>query len=82
MTVLIAAGMWWAYFEPVPHAVERLRRTDPVRRANHARDAYSYLHLPLITGSVFFGIGVQQALAHPGEPLAPVRGRPSWKRSR
>lgn len=74
VAVLIAAGMWWAYFEPVPHAVERLRRTDPVRRAHHARDAYSYLHLPLITGSVFFAVGVHEAIAHPGEPLAPLSG--------
>jgi low temperature requirement protein LtrA len=74
MAVLIAAGMWWAYFEPAPHAVKRLRRMDPVRRAQHARDAYSYLHLPLITGSVFFAIGVQAAVAHPGEPLAPLSG--------
>jgi low temperature requirement protein LtrA len=74
MAVLIAAGMWWAYFEPVPHAVERLRRTDPVLRAHHARDAYSYLHLPLITGIVFFAIGVDEAVAHPEEPLALLSG--------
>jgi low temperature requirement protein LtrA len=42
--------------------------------ADHARHAYSYLHLPLITGSVFFAIGVDEAVAHPGEPLAPLPG--------
>jgi low temperature requirement protein LtrA len=71
MGVLIAAGLWWAYFEPSPRATERLRQTDPVRRARHARDAYSYLRLPLVAGIVFFALGVHGAVALPAAPPDP-----------
>ena len=72
--VLIVAGMWWAYFEPSPRAAARLRRLSPARRARHARDAYSYLHLVLVTGIVFFALGVYEAVGHPDEPMAPLPG--------
>lgn len=72
--VLIAAGMWWTYFEPSPRAAARLRRLSPARRARHARDAYSYLHLVLVAGIVFFALGVYEAVGHPYEPMATLPG--------
>lgn len=37
-----------------------------------ARDSYSYLHLPLVAGVVFFALGVHEAVAGVDEPLAPL----------
>lgn len=52
--VLISAALWWAYFGYIrTHAERRLQRTQGVQRALLARDAYSYLHLPLVGGIVF-----------------------------
>jgi low temperature requirement protein LtrA len=35
-----------------------------------ARDAYSYLHLPLVAGIVFFAFGLETTLHHVGARLA------------
>lgn len=72
--VLIAAGMWWTYFEPSPRAAARLRGLSAAHRARHARDAYSYLHLVLVTGIVFFALGLHEAVGHPDEPMARLPG--------
>ncbi len=41
-------------------------------RALLARDSYSYLHLPLVGGIVCFALGVNEAIARPGQPLTPL----------
>ena len=50
--VLIAASLWWTYFGLTAGAEQRLQRAQGAERARLARDAYSYLHLPLVAGSV------------------------------
>ncbi len=55
--VLISATLWWTYFGLTTGAEERMQRTSGVDRARLARDAYSYLHLPLVAGIVFFALG-------------------------
>ncbi|GHF33528.1 low temperature requirement protein A [Streptomyces griseoluteus] len=68
--VLIAAGLWWSYFGYLRGGAERrLRGTRNGERARLARDSYSYLHLPLVAGVVFFALGVHEAVAGAGEPL-------------
>jgi len=72
--VLISAAMWWAYFGLKHGAAARLRRAPAPERARLARDAYSYLHLPLIAGITWYSLGVGEAIAHPDEPLQPLLG--------
>ncbi|WP_203904012.1 low temperature requirement protein A [Virgisporangium aliadipatigenens] len=72
--VLVSAAMWWAYFGLKHGAAARLRRASAPERARLARDAYSYLHLPLIAGIVWYSLGVGEAIAHPDEPLQPLAG--------
>ncbi|MFJ8029926.1 low temperature requirement protein A [Streptomyces sp. NPDC096032] len=68
--VLIAAGLWWSYFGYLRGGAERrLRGTRNGERARLARDSYSYLHLPLVAGVVFFALGVHEAVAGADEPL-------------
>ena len=70
LAVLIAAGLWWSYFGYLRGGAERrLRGTTDRERSRLARDSYSYLHLPLVAGVVFFALGVHEAVAAPGEPL-------------
>ncbi|QDQ95156.1 low temperature requirement protein A [Rhodococcus sp. WB9] len=70
--VLISATLWWTYFGLASGAEERMRRTPGVDRARLARDAYSYLHLPLVAGIVFFALGARVSVEHIDEPLAPL----------
>lgn len=70
LAVLIAAGLWWSYFGHLRGGAERrLRGTTDRERSRLARDSYTYLHLPLVAGVVFFALGVHEAVAAPGEPL-------------
>ena len=71
--VVVAAGMWWAYFDHVQLAAERqMERVRGPARAALARDSYSYLHLPMVAGIVLVALGVKKTLEHVGDPLAAV----------
>jgi low temperature requirement protein LtrA len=64
----VAACLWWAYFDVVSIMAERvLRRLEGEDRARMARDAYSYLHLPMVAGIVLLALGIEQVLEHVGD---------------
>jgi low temperature requirement protein LtrA len=68
--LIVACSLWWAYFDWVALDSERrFRRTRGHSRAILARDAYSYLHLPMIAGIVFIALGVKKTIGDVGEPL-------------
>jgi low temperature requirement protein LtrA len=61
----VATALWWAYFDVVSTVAERkLREATAGARARIARDSYTYLHLPMVTGIVVFAFGVKTTLAH------------------
>ncbi|PZG22745.1 low temperature requirement protein A [Micromonospora craterilacus] len=68
--VAVVAGFWWAYFDTLALAVEQaLHRTrDQRARAVLARDAYTYLHLPLIAGPILFALGLKRLIHEATEP--------------
>jgi low temperature requirement protein LtrA len=71
--IAVAGALWWAYFDVVAIVAERrLRAADPRRRALMARDSYTFLHLPMIAGIVFFAVGVKKTLGHVGAELDAV----------
>jgi low temperature requirement protein LtrA len=70
--VLISASLWWTYFGLTAGAELRMQRTPAVDRPRLARDAYSYLHLPLVAGIVFFAVGTRVSVEHIDESLAPL----------
>jgi low temperature requirement protein LtrA len=60
-----AAAMWWLYFDRVArHAQARLRKADDPGRL--ARDAFTYLHLPIVAGIIATAAGDEITIAHPG----------------
>jgi low temperature requirement protein LtrA len=64
----VAGSVWWAYFDVVSIVAERqLRRLRGEERARLARDAYSYLHLPMVAGIVLLALGIEQVLEYVGE---------------
>jgi low temperature requirement protein LtrA len=77
----IAGALWWTYFDVTSIVAERaLRRAEGEQRARMARDAYSYLHLPMMMGIVLVALGMKQVMESVGgaeghsvsDPLAPV----------
>jgi low temperature requirement protein LtrA len=71
---IVAAGVWWTYFDVVAIvAARRLARAAPGRDQNaFARDSYSFLHLPMIVGIVLVALGMKKTLAHVEDPLKVV----------
>src|SRR4051812_16955303 len=70
LSLLTSAALWWAYFDVVATlAAQRLASTASVVRNTLARDAFAYLHLPLIAGIELFALGVEEVVGHVDEPL-------------
>jgi low temperature requirement protein LtrA len=71
--VATAAALWWAYFDVVALVAERrFRRATGTERVLIARDSYTYLHLPMVVGIVLFAFGVEETIAHVGDPLRDI----------
>ncbi|HEY9376425.1 MAG TPA: low temperature requirement protein A [Jiangellaceae bacterium] len=64
----VAAALWWVYFDVTAAMAERaLAAESDADRPRMARDAYSYLHLPLIVGIVFLALGLKKVLEYVGD---------------
>jgi low temperature requirement protein LtrA len=71
--IVIVAALWWAYFDVYAVGLQRqLSETHGASRARLARDAYSYLHLPMIAGIVLFALGLKKTVEEVDDPLATV----------
>jgi low temperature requirement protein LtrA len=68
---VVAAGLWWLYFDVVARVAERrLTLAAPGREQNTiARDSYSYLHFPMVAGIVLAALGMKKTLGDVSEPL-------------
>jgi low temperature requirement protein LtrA len=71
--IAAVAALWWAYFDIVAIVAERrLIEAPPGEQAPMARDAYSYLHFPMIAGIVLLAVGLRETLAGVDDPLDTV----------
>ncbi|MEU9508134.1 low temperature requirement protein A [Micromonospora sp. NPDC048170] len=76
--ITVVAALWWAYFDTLALAMEQVlhRTREPRARAGLARDAYTYLHLPLIAGVILFALGLKGLIYEVGDPATPQWGVP------
>ncbi|TDC43699.1 low temperature requirement protein A [Micromonospora sp. KC213] len=76
--VAVASALWWAYFDTLALAVEQAlhRAREPTARRRLARDAYTYLHLPMIAGVILLALGLEDLLAEAASPGEPAWGPP------
>jgi len=68
---VIAAALWWAYFD-VGAIVSgrRLAKAPPGRERNEiARDSYSYLHFPMVAGIALIAVGIKRTVGQVEQPL-------------
>ena len=71
--ITVAACIWWSYFDWLVIAAQTLlTQATGSRRARLARDAYSYLHMPMIAGIVLFAFGLKVTLADTGSALTAI----------
>jgi low temperature requirement protein LtrA len=71
LAVLATCALWWSYFGWAKETAEEAFASTPVgERARIARDAYSFRHFPIVGGIIGFAVAVEEAVAHPGEPLS------------
>lgn len=68
---VVAAALWWLYFDVVALvAARRLENAEEGRERNEvARDSFSYLHFPMVAGIVLVALGFKKTLAHVGDAL-------------
>src|SRR5580693_1191243 len=62
--VIVAATLWWAYFDVTALVAERrLSSSREGRERNElARDSYSYLHFPMVGGIALLAVGLKITL--------------------
>jgi low temperature requirement protein LtrA len=71
--MVLASTFWWLYFgASADLGLRRLRLAMGPERARFARDAYSFLHLPMVAAIILYAFGVEATLHHVDEPLAAV----------
>jgi low temperature requirement protein LtrA len=69
--VLTACALWWTYFPLVkPQLEHALEATSSAQRGSMARDTFSLSHFPMLCGIVAYAVALEDAIAHPGEPLS------------
>jgi low temperature requirement protein LtrA len=67
---VVATSFWLAYFDFFPmRGRQMLEERRGEARTALARDAYTYLHLPMVVGIVLFALAMKETLAHVGDEL-------------
>ena len=75
LAVLITCGLWWTYFPKAKPALEHaMASLGGAAQSSLARDVFSLLHFPMLCGVIIYAFALEEAVAHPGDPL-PFVGR-------
>nr|WP_225853924.1 low temperature requirement protein A [Micromonospora sp. AMSO31t] len=76
--ILVVAMLWWAYFDTLAYALEQAlhHARDPDLRRRLSRNVYTFLHLPLVAGTILFALGLKDLLADAASPETPGWGPP------
>jgi low temperature requirement protein LtrA len=69
--IVVAAMLWWMYFDVVALVSERrlVEAREGKVRNEMARDSFSYLHFPMVAGIILLALGMKKTLEHVDEPL-------------
>jgi low temperature requirement protein LtrA len=79
----VAVCLWWIYFDVTAIAAERMfDRAEGDERTRIARDAYTYLHFPMLAGIVWAAVGMKKVMAYTADTAAhgPADPLPIWAR--
>ncbi len=71
--IVVVSALWWLYFDVAAiFARRRLAQLQGLDLHRLALHAYSYLHLPMVAGTVLFALGLKTTLGGVGEELDTV----------
>jgi low temperature requirement protein LtrA len=71
--MVVLCALWWTYFDVIAVlSQQQLSEATGAARARLARDYYTFLHLPMISGIVLFALGLRITIDQVGEPLATI----------
>jgi len=72
LSVAAVTALWWIYFDVTSIMVGHELESMPPSRARNelARDAYSFLHYPMVAGIVLLALGLKEVVAHPVDELS------------
>ena len=63
LALLLTSGLWWLYFDAISDAAQqRLSTVDDRERVALASDAYTFLHLLMVSGIVISALGVEEVI--------------------
>jgi low temperature requirement protein LtrA len=63
--ITVICSLWWLYFDVVQIVARRvLADAEGEHRVRIARDAYTFLHLPMVAGIVLFALGLKKVLEY------------------
>jgi len=69
LALLLTSGLWWLYFDAVSDAAQqRMSGADERGRVAIATDAYTFVHLLLISGIVISALGVEEVMHSADSP--------------
>jgi low temperature requirement protein LtrA len=64
----VSAALWWIYFDATVLYGEQALAAEPGEtRPKLARDAYTFLHFPMVTGIVLLALGLKKVLEYVGD---------------
>ena len=70
LAVLVTCLLWWSYFSWIyEYMEEHFSNLTGSKQTSLARDAYSFLHFPLICGIIGIAVGFEKILGHPHDLL-------------
>ncbi|MDX1438931.1 MAG: low temperature requirement protein A [Rubricoccaceae bacterium] len=68
--VAVSCLLWWSYFGWLKEDLEKaFSEREGVDQSRFARNAYSFVHFPLIGSIIAVAIGIETMVAHPTEAL-------------
>ncbi|MER7475488.1 low temperature requirement protein A [Micromonospora sp. NPDC000018] len=65
LSMFLVGVLWWTYFDIARFSAEdALEQTSGAARSRLARDAYTFLHLPMIVGLILLSVGLKHTFNH------------------
>jgi low temperature requirement protein LtrA len=79
----VSVCSWWVYFDVTAVAAEHsFDQAEGDARTRIARDAYTYLHLPIVAGIVWAAVGLKKVMTYTADTVehSPGDSLPLWAR--